>query len=113
MIGGIFNRQVLGSCERYDVLANEWSAAPPLKVARHKHSGCNLGQHVYVFCGTDVRGGFLNSIEILDIEADVAVAATQANPNAVAPLAAEWKLINIDVKFLAVRNYPLVVAMPN
>ena len=108
MCGGIFDRTILATCERYDIQANKWHTAPPLNVARQKHSGCCLGTKVYLFCGVDIRGAYLNSIEVLDAEADRA----NGEDNDTANETNMWRLISPEVKMFPVRLHPLVATTP-
>ena len=51
--GGIKMSIWLSSVEYYSIEGDFWMQAPPLHVARRMHSGCALGEHVYVFAGED------------------------------------------------------------
>ena len=49
----------------YDIKLCKWRKAPALKQARINHSGCALGDNIYVFCGyKDYE--YSNDIEVLN-----------------------------------------------
>lgn len=72
MTGGNFSKDPQkGGCERYDLKVGLWSRVGQLREPRDGHSSCVAGQHVYVFCGKLFTGKVINSIEQLDIQADI------------------------------------------
>ena len=60
----------LNGCELYEIAKDEWTALPPLQVARTQHTGCVVGNRsFYVFCGrkeTFMGEYATNEIEFLE-----------------------------------------------
>ena len=56
--------------EKYDIREDSWSVAPALNQERIIHSGCSLGENIYIYGGctlTKKKPTFHNSIEILNV----------------------------------------------
>ena len=58
--------------EKYDIANDTWSLAPAYNLKRIIHSGCTLGQYLYIYGGCNIKNNgpyFQNSIEFLDAHA--------------------------------------------
>ena len=56
----------------YSIKRDQWQEAPKLNEMRHSHSGCTLGNFIYIFFGKTTKRGvstYLDSIERLDAQA--------------------------------------------
>ena len=58
----------LKTVEYHDLTSNSWHNLPDLNIGRDAASACYLANHVYVFCGMDSNGEYLDSIESLCVE---------------------------------------------
>lgn len=69
VIGGYIHseKQVVGSAELYEIRLNRWRklGRHDLQIARKCHSGCQMGDSIFVFGGMSRDGKVLNSIERL------------------------------------------------
>ena len=58
-----------GNCYRYDIARDQWQEIAKMNQERFNHGSCQLGRHLYVFCGYDSLDD-INTVEKLKIDAD-------------------------------------------
>ena len=58
-----------GNCYRYDIARDQWQEIAKLNSKRLSHGSCQLGEHLYVFCGHTTLSS-CNTVEKLKIDAD-------------------------------------------
>ena len=68
--GGYGRGNILNNCHRYDIDRDLWEEMQKMNQARNEHSSCQLGGHIYVFCGQNNQEQKINSVEKLSIDAD-------------------------------------------
>ena len=68
--GKLSNGSTSATVEKYDIQHDTWDLAPALNQERIIHSGCSLGENMYIYGGCTIvkkKPNFHSSVEILNV----------------------------------------------